>query len=1228
MQLTARKSLNKAYLKAPLSRELLEVFRKNFLDFAGKVDSSASEEFNKNLLADLLKNTFYAPRFFVNVSERIDLAIHLDASPSSHVGVIIETKRGANLAEMTRTKKLNSKAMQELLLYYLKERVERGNHHIRRLVITNFEEWFVFDALEFDRLFFRNTSLVRDFKDFAARRLVSAKTDFFYEDLAKPAIAAAEQHISFAHFTTSEIAKLVSKGEIANAQLAPFIKVLSPEHLLKLPFQNDNNSLNKFFFDELLHIIGLQETRDKAKKIITRKPLGKRDSGSLIENTITQLKSLDRLENVKDLRSYGLKDEDQLFNVALALSLTWINRVLFLKLLEAQLLRYHGGNRAFAFLNSGKVETYGDLNVLFFQVLAEPVPSRPAHLGAKFRNVPYLNSSLFEVTDLERQTLVISNLLDNLPLSAPIRTIFKSGVGKRFSGAKPSLAYLFEFLDSYDFSSDGSQDVQDGKFLINASVLGLIFEKINGYKDGSFFTPGFITMSMARDTLVRAVIKRFSEAFKKPLTTLEDVYNTIPNDAAGLQQANGIFNAITVCDPAVGSGHFLVSALNELLALKSHLGILVDAAGRRLKNYVVTVESDELVITDEESNLFSYRPGNQESHRVQETIFNEKRRLIEGCLFGVDLNQNSVNICRLRLWIELLKHAYYRADGTLETLPNLDINIKAGNSLLSRFELHSDLKEYLKKHKTSISDYRRAVQQYKNARHKTEKRELVALIDKLKSGFTREILYNDPLLLKVETLKRQTKTLETSQSLFGETPEEKQKRVATRVKYVAQLIKHEATLKELEADKIFEHAFEWRIEFPEVLDDRGDFIGFDVVLGNPPYVSAIALQKAVGAKEYKYLKQRYVTAKGTVDLYVYFFELAGRLAMPGASICYITPNRYLSADYGGALRRFLIDGFTFLRLVDYSRVDVFESAATYPVITHLIKGRPAEYAVSVATEGLEGPPELRRFLSSELGFTADANLGFLLSDKFAIAKKIALRSVPLTRAGVINATSTAAEAEAFSKHISEAGSGFHLLNTGTIDRYVSKWGRSPLTDKGKRFMAPTLLQDPEILGNRLNLYSSPKIIFAKIALRNEAFYDEHGEFASINTNCMHTFDNDFNPKFVLAWLNSRLFQYTYECFFDALRMAGRYLPFTAPYLVNMCIREADTATQQRIAALVDMLVAQLAAGHDTEDVERQIDQAIYEQYDLTSAEIDEVDAAFTDAVAASEGVHAEETEEA
>ena len=108
---------------------------------------------------------------------------------------------------------------------------------------------------------------------------------------------------------------------------------------------------------------------------------------------------------------------------------------------------------------------------------------------------------------------------------------------------------------------------------------------------------------------------------------------------------------------------------------------------------------DELVITDDDGRFFRYNPRNEESRRIQEALFHEKQTIIENCLFGVDINPNSVKICRLRLWIELLKNAYYKEDTNfkeLETLPNIDINIKCGNSLLSRYPIDADLSKALK----------------------------------------------------------------------------------------------------------------------------------------------------------------------------------------------------------------------------------------------------------------------------------------------------------------------------------------------------------------------------------------------------------------------------------------------------------------------------------------------------------------------------------------------------
>ena len=231
-------------------------------------------------------------------------------------------------------------------------------------------------------------------------------------------------------------------------------------------------------------------------------------------------------------------------------------------------------------------------------------------------------------------------------------------------------------MESYDFASESTDKIQEqNKSIINASVLGLIFEKINGYKDGSFFTPGFITMYMCRETIRKAVIQKFNETKGWNCTDINSLYNKIDDQ----KQANEIINDLKICDPAVGSGHFLVSALNEMIAIKSDLKILQDRDGKRLKEYHFEVVNDELIVTDEDGNFFEYKPTSQESQRIQETLFHEKQTIIENCLFGVDLNPNSVKICRLRLWIELLKNAYYKNETELETLPNIDINIKCGN---------------------------------------------------------------------------------------------------------------------------------------------------------------------------------------------------------------------------------------------------------------------------------------------------------------------------------------------------------------------------------------------------------------------------------------------------------------------------------------------------------------------------------------------------------------------
>ncbi|MBU4485308.1 MAG: Eco57I restriction-modification methylase domain-containing protein, partial [Candidatus Delongbacteria bacterium] len=580
---------------------------------------------------------------------------------------------------------------------------------------------------------------------------------------------------------------------------------------------------------------------------------------------------------------------------------------------------------------------------LFFQVLAVKPEDRGASVKSKFAKIPYLNSSLFEMSGLEDDLIRISNLEDDPVIPIISKTVLKHTDGKKKSGKISSLQYLFDFLDSYDFSSEGSEDIQEErKTLINASVLGLIFEKINGYKDGSFFTPGFITMYMSRETIRRAVIQKFNDTYKVNIKDFGELKNFVglPYKKDEIKKYNEVINSLKICDPAVGSGHFLVSVLNEIIAVKSELNLLSDSEGNRLIGYSAFVENDELTLVNTMSgDLFEYKPGNHESQRIQEALFHEKQTIIENCLFGVDINHNSVKICRLRLWIELLKNAYYTKESNhkeLETLPNIDINIKCGNSLVSRFSLDADLSSALRKSKWTITSYRLAVQSYQNAKTKDEKRELEKLLNEIKSNFRTEISDNDPKHKRLERLEGELYEKYTSNKLLSVslTDKEKAKEEKDKLKLQADIEKLKSEIKEIKESAIYRNAFEWRFEFPEVLDEKGSFIGFDVVIGNPPYFQIQKLDVNINS-----VKGNYKTYEQMGDIYVLFYERGYNILSKKGILNFITSNKWLRANYGNSLRKFLINYTNCLVLIDFNYYQVFEEASVDTNILSFLKGK-------------------------------------------------------------------------------------------------------------------------------------------------------------------------------------------------------------------------------------------------------------------------------------------------
>jgi hypothetical protein len=509
--------LDKGYRKQKVARQDIDRLKTELprlLDLTGeRVESEATL---RDHLQSFLRNLAYPSTDFLVQSEvrNMDTVIHDGPKKKDPIAVIVEAKIARNRAEMFRPEKPDCKALYELVLYFVRER-ERGNVAIKNLVITDGNHLYLFADSDFERLFW-NKKKFR--KQLLATDADQAKNNpIAYEVIARHVAELTDESLPCTVVQLDKFRQYCEDDDTAtDAKLIDLYKILSPEHLLRRPFANDSNKLDKRFYRELLHLMGLEERfedpkKKSGKKVIDRLPEGQRNAASLLENTLQVARKENRFRQVSNFSSYGTDQEQREFAVALELCLTWVNRVLFLKLLESQLLSYHGGDRRMRFLTTEQVPDYDALNTLFFDVLAVPAAAREAHVAA-FAHVPYLNSSLFEITEggLEDQVIRVNSLKDQheLPL-APLSVLGTSPDNFGTPKTLPPLRYLFDFLDAYDFSSEGKAAIQEeNKRLINASVLGLIFEKINGYRDGSFYTPGFITEYMCRATIRRAVVQK------------------------------------------------------------------------------------------------------------------------------------------------------------------------------------------------------------------------------------------------------------------------------------------------------------------------------------------------------------------------------------------------------------------------------------------------------------------------------------------------------------------------------------------------------------------------------------------------------------------------------------------------------------------------------------------------------------------------------------------------
>lgn len=1241
--------LNPYYRKKPILEAELNEFIKALKDYKTSLENNLKNN-EDSLVANALSKFFENLHFECEIksihkgNSGIDLALKKD----KQIQVIIEAKL-PHSKEFFSQSKPNCKALHECILYYLRER-KALNSSLKHIIITDFYRFYIFKADLFEELFNKNKYFKEAFENFESKNsLFKGNTDEFYKECEK--LLSSEKYLD--SITRKDLfdepslkgvfidlKPILEQEKPSFSKLKPVFKIFHKDFLLSEFNPNDANSLNNAFYKELLYILGLCESKQNSKLIIAKSQESEEEQGTFY----TAINS-------------KLKEEN--FETILKLLILWLNRILFLKLIESNLVRFND-DKNLKFLNFKKIPDFDKLSELFFEILAK---ERSTRKKSEFAYLPYLNSSLFEKQSIEN-TLEISNLNNDLKLNYYKNTVLKDDKCKTKKGQVGLLEYLFEFLDSFDFGSDDEQsEILSQKELISSSVLGNVFEKLNGYKEGSFYTPSFITSYMCKESITKVVLDKFNTQFDLDAKDISELRKSLRKEDKKAQKE--LLNSIKICDPAVGSGHFLVSALNVMLSIYDELNLFDE-------EFYLEVQNDEILITGRKGEFIEYkRPSTpkDKAHLIQQELFHTKKDIIENNLFGVDINPNSCEITKLRLWIELLKHSFYQSFDDenyhdLKTLPNIDINIKCGNSLVSYFETGKSLSHY-PNIKERMSKYKRIVKDYKEGFY-TDKSYINQEIKNLKISF-KNFCFADKFKKEMKSFNDKCEKYSKKYGNFLAVDDENLKFFVSANLTLFDFdekvaIKEFANLKK-EYDNIFNlesnHPFEWRFEFPEILDDDGNFKGFDLIIGNPPYIRQEEL------KELKpHLAKNYKVYKGTSDIYTYFYELGFNVLKDNGVLSYITSNKYTRAGYGEALREFLLKNVKVLEYTDLNGIKVFDSATVDTSILCFEKSKSKDNKFKY----LALSNEILKTCAYDIGLYKDfaefsqnslSKESFTFSDEntSALKAKIERIGTPLKEwqglniyRGILTGYNEAfiittekrneilanckdkAEKERTAKLIRK------MLRGRDIKRYSYEWAglwvinahNGYKNQNGEKVEAINIENYPSLkkhfdefypqLEKRADKGLAPynlrncayieefereKIVYSEIVRKPQFYLDTKLNFYAEATSFILTGEN---LKYLIAFLNNDFVAFIFKTFYAGGNLGENGFRYKKAFLEKLPIPKINSKNQKLADELINLVDEILKAKEqdknaNTQELENKINSLVYKLYNLTEDEI-------------------------
>ncbi len=829
---------------------------------------------------------------------------------------------------------------------------------------------------------------------------------------------------------------------------------------------------------------------------------------------------------------------------------------------------------------------------------------------------------------------------------------------------------------------------------------------------------------MCKESITPIVLDKFNQKYNIECEDLKELKNYLKNNYNYKEDKRKeylqLLLALRICDPAVGSGHFLVSALNEMVRIAYELGLITSLYACDLK-----LENDEIIIhhtqTGEIFNCKKPHSENNPHHHIQKELFELKKSIIENCLFGVDINPNSCEITKLRLWIELLKYSYYifensKNTNALETLPNIDINIKCANSLISRFALKDKALLKIKKNqnlKYSIAEYKELVKIYKDPKiletlthpikdsdavgkyakerlyqelkqnpNKDFKKALNDKIEKVKEAFKLTLdpppkelkfkkflkehleLYGRSILEEIDYngLELEALALEKQMAnLFNDYRPYPKLDKSDKVVGLEHFNRYVLTsYKDLQDEnERYANALEWRFEFPEVLDDEGDFLGFDCIIGNPPYI------RQEHIKDLKPLLQKQYQDfyNSTADIYTYFFALSYHLLKEKGFNAFITSNKYARAKYGAKLREWLLKKTTIVSYMELNALKVFESATVDTSIMNFIKQPPPKESVFKYYEptpndknDLKSAPSLlmkQNALSTESFIFANATLLDLRDKMESVGTSLKDWDIQIYRGiltganeafiittekreEILNACKTQEERKRTEALIKP------ILRGKDIKRYSYEWAHlwvinthNGYTSNLKSKIPPIDIEKypatkahldahwdtiatrsdqgdtPYHLRNCAYLedFEKEKIVYGEI-VQEPRFYLDNGEcklgyFYAEATSFILTGEH---LRYLLGMLHSKLITFAFKTFYAGGGLGESGYRYKKAFIERLPIPQITEKNQELADKITDGAKAILALKEkdpkaNTQKLEKEIDALVYQLYNLTDEEI-------------------------